>query len=216
MEETYSISLQTIIDEFSLSTVYLPAPADTIMITSNEVDRPGLALAGFFDLIKKSCGKHEAAAEQEVAQLANAGGGGEQCVDSVFDEAYGDTVNRAETECSQQCGQLGKIHLHEVGDQEWNGKFHQHQDNCDRAEHGGDGQLVGFVSCGHKNTLLCKLTEELPSPEDPCKRVTCAFSSRSSSIQTVTVGTGIAPVQRTCARGLRKNPSPPVGTCTPP
>ena len=52
MEETYSISLKTIIDEFSLTTVYLPAPAENIMITNNEVDRPGLALAGFFEIFE--------------------------------------------------------------------------------------------------------------------------------------------------------------------
>ena len=54
MEETYSISLQTIIDEFSLTTVYLPAPADSIMITNNEVERPGLALAGFFEIFESA------------------------------------------------------------------------------------------------------------------------------------------------------------------
>ena len=49
MKEQYSISLKVLIDEFSLKTVYLPAPAETLQIDSNEVDRPGLALAGFFE-----------------------------------------------------------------------------------------------------------------------------------------------------------------------
>ncbi len=52
MEETYSISLQKLIDEFALTTVYLPAPAESIRITNNEVDRPGLALAGFFEIFE--------------------------------------------------------------------------------------------------------------------------------------------------------------------
>ena len=54
MEDSYSISLNKLIDEFSLTTLYLPAPADTIMISSNEVDRPGLALAGFFEIFEPS------------------------------------------------------------------------------------------------------------------------------------------------------------------
>jgi HPr kinase/phosphorylase len=53
MKEQYSISLKTIIDEFSLKTIYLPTPAENIMITSNEVDRPGLALGGYFDRFEK-------------------------------------------------------------------------------------------------------------------------------------------------------------------
>lgn len=54
MEELYSISLKKLVDEFALTTIYLPAPAENIMITSNEVDRPGLALAGFFDIFRPS------------------------------------------------------------------------------------------------------------------------------------------------------------------
>ncbi len=49
MKEQYKISLAVLIDEFSLKKVYLPAPAETLMIVSNEVDRPGLALTGFFE-----------------------------------------------------------------------------------------------------------------------------------------------------------------------
>lgn len=52
MEGKYSIPLKKLVDEFGLSEIYLPAPAETIMITSNEVDRPGLALAGFFDIFE--------------------------------------------------------------------------------------------------------------------------------------------------------------------
>lgn len=48
MESEYSIPLKTIIDEFQLETVYLPCPAEEILITNTEVNRPGLALAGFF------------------------------------------------------------------------------------------------------------------------------------------------------------------------
>ena len=54
MEEVYSIPLEKIVKEFSLNVVYLPSPADTILITNSAVDRPGLALAGFFEIFEPS------------------------------------------------------------------------------------------------------------------------------------------------------------------
>ena len=54
MTEKYSISLGALIKEFALKTVFLPAAEDTIKIISNEVDRPGLALAGFFEKFEHS------------------------------------------------------------------------------------------------------------------------------------------------------------------
>ncbi len=48
MENEYSISLEQLITEFQLEVVYLPADAKTIMISNAEINRPGLALAGFF------------------------------------------------------------------------------------------------------------------------------------------------------------------------
>lgn len=49
MKETYSIPLSALIDEFSLHPVFLPDDAEKIMISNTEVNRPGLALAGFFE-----------------------------------------------------------------------------------------------------------------------------------------------------------------------
>ena len=54
MESEYSISLQKIIEEFQLETLYLPKDAEEIMITNAEVNRPGLALAGFFGNFESS------------------------------------------------------------------------------------------------------------------------------------------------------------------
>lgn len=48
MESEYSISLQNIITEFQLEAIYLPRPAEEILIKNTEVNRPGLALSGFF------------------------------------------------------------------------------------------------------------------------------------------------------------------------
>ncbi len=50
MPAKYKISLKKIIDEFHLEELYLPDTAEKIMITSPEVDRPGLALTGFYDI----------------------------------------------------------------------------------------------------------------------------------------------------------------------
>ncbi len=52
MHETYSISLAALIEEFSLCPVHLPEEAEKIMITNTEVNRPGLALAGFFEIFE--------------------------------------------------------------------------------------------------------------------------------------------------------------------
>ena len=50
MEEVaLRVTLKKIIDEFSLETVYLPAAPEEIGIMSTEINRPGLALTGFFE-----------------------------------------------------------------------------------------------------------------------------------------------------------------------
>ena len=49
LEEIYSIKLSKIIKEMQLTQVYLPENADNIEVTSPDVERPGLALTGFFE-----------------------------------------------------------------------------------------------------------------------------------------------------------------------
>lgn len=49
MQEIYSISLATLMNELSLVSLYLPDEAENIIISNTQVDRPGLALAGFLD-----------------------------------------------------------------------------------------------------------------------------------------------------------------------
>ena len=48
--EKYSISLEQIIKEFSLEAIYLPTAASEILISSPEINRPGLPLCGFLEL----------------------------------------------------------------------------------------------------------------------------------------------------------------------
>lgn len=49
MAASYSVSLQKIIDVHELETVYLPKSANDILITTNEVNRPGIVLTGYVD-----------------------------------------------------------------------------------------------------------------------------------------------------------------------
>ncbi len=52
MNSGYSIPLKKLIDEFSLEEITLPTR--NVLITNPEVNRPGLALAGFFELFEPS------------------------------------------------------------------------------------------------------------------------------------------------------------------
>ena len=50
MNEIYSIPLSRIVEDFHLEIVVKPDNFDEIQITSPEVNRPGLALAGFYQV----------------------------------------------------------------------------------------------------------------------------------------------------------------------
>ena len=49
MKGNFSVSLAQIIKDFSLESVYVGTDPESIMITSPEINRPGLQLAGFYD-----------------------------------------------------------------------------------------------------------------------------------------------------------------------
>lgn len=49
MSANYSVPLKSIIDEFSLETVYMPSDPAELMVCSADVNRPGLQLSGFYD-----------------------------------------------------------------------------------------------------------------------------------------------------------------------
>lgn len=53
MHTNYTIALSRIISEFSLETIYLPENYEEIMISSTEVNRPGLQMAGYFEYFDK-------------------------------------------------------------------------------------------------------------------------------------------------------------------
>lgn len=54
MEQTYSIKLSKLIKDIELREIYLPDNADSIELTSPDVERPGLALAGFFEKYERT------------------------------------------------------------------------------------------------------------------------------------------------------------------
>lgn len=49
MSQSYSVSLEKIIDNHNLDVVYLPKPASEILITTAEINRPGIVLTGYTD-----------------------------------------------------------------------------------------------------------------------------------------------------------------------
>ena len=54
MATDFKVSLDKIIKELSLETVYMPVEADSVFITSADIDRPGLELIGYLDFFDKN------------------------------------------------------------------------------------------------------------------------------------------------------------------
>ena len=69
MEQSYSIKLNKLITDIELAEVYLPENSDGIEITSPEVERPGLALTGFFEKYERT--RIQIFGRAEVAYLEN-------------------------------------------------------------------------------------------------------------------------------------------------
>lgn len=69
MEQSYSIKLNKLITDIELAEVYLPEISDGIEITSPEVERPGLALTGFFEKYERT--RIQIFGRAEVAYLEN-------------------------------------------------------------------------------------------------------------------------------------------------
>ena len=54
MAVEYSVSLEKIMKDLSLVPLYMPAEPSKIMITNNNISRPGLQLTGYFDFFDKT------------------------------------------------------------------------------------------------------------------------------------------------------------------
>lgn len=74
MSITYSVSLEKLISEFNLVPIYIPCESKDILITSADVNRPGLQLNGFFDFFDRS--RVQIVGKSEVAYLKQLGEAG--------------------------------------------------------------------------------------------------------------------------------------------
>lgn len=54
MNTDFSVSLSKIVDELSLRVYYTPKPIEEIMISSTDINRPGLELTGYFEFFDKN------------------------------------------------------------------------------------------------------------------------------------------------------------------
>ena len=54
MQKTYTVTLDKIIGDSGLKEVYLPKPAEEILVSSTDVNRPGLPLAGYMEYFDDS------------------------------------------------------------------------------------------------------------------------------------------------------------------
>lgn len=63
MAETYKISLKQFVDELGMEVVYTPCDTSEIFVTNNDINRPALQLAGFFEYFNteklQMCGNTE-------------------------------------------------------------------------------------------------------------------------------------------------------------
>ena len=57
MANTYTVTLQDIIKETSLQAEYLPKKPEEILISSNDLNRPGLQLASYYDYFTATVSK---------------------------------------------------------------------------------------------------------------------------------------------------------------
>ncbi len=83
MKCDYKVSLAKIIKDFSLETVYLPDNPEQILVSSSEVNRPGLQLAGYYEFFDSEriqiIGKSEDSYLEELSKDEL-----EKCLDKFF------------------------------------------------------------------------------------------------------------------------------------
>ena len=134
--------------------------------TGNGTQNGGLAaLVALVDKARHS-GEHRA--QHKVAQLTHTGGGGalDDDVQQVLHKADDHAVHRAQCKGTQQGGQVGEVHLDKGRDEHRQRELDEHQDKGDRAEHGGNGQIVGGIlfhgSCPPRGVLPVQICSESP------------------------------------------------------
>ena len=104
-------------------------------------------LAALVVLVEVTGQSREHRTQHEVAQLTHQRGRGalDDHMEQVLHKADDHTVHRAKGKGTQQSGQVGEVHLDEGRDEHRERELDEHQDKGHRAEHGGDGQVVGRI-----------------------------------------------------------------------
>lgn len=94
MHTNFSVSLDKILNEFSLEVIYLPDSADKILISSADVNRPGLQLAGFFEFFDSS--RLQILGKTEMEYLTRAEEDGKDALDAfIAQKPAGIMITRA-------------------------------------------------------------------------------------------------------------------------
>ena len=104
-------------------------------------------LAALVVLVNITGHGREDGTQDKVGELTHTGRGGalDDDVEQVLHKADDHTIHRAQGKRAQQGGQVREVHLDKCRNQHRDGKLDEHEDECHRAEHGGNGQVVGRV-----------------------------------------------------------------------
>ena len=70
-QNNFTVTLQQIIDELKLEQLYMPRPAEEVLISENEVNRPGLQLMNFYEYFNPE--RIQILGKTEFAYLASIG-----------------------------------------------------------------------------------------------------------------------------------------------
>ena len=163
-------------------------------------------------LVDKARHSGEHRAQHKVAQLAHAGGRGalDDDVQQVLHKADDHAVHRAQCKGTQQGGQVGEVHLDERRDEHRQRELDEHQDKGDRAEHGGNGQVVGGIlfhgscpprGCMPRSNLFGKPFSRWIEPERQTKKRPAAIKTatgRTDAICLPFLASGLYRWSRSC------------------
>ena len=109
MTNKFTVSLQKIIDEFKLDELYLPKAAEEIMISENEVSRPGLQLMNFYEYFNPE--RIQVLGKMEFAYLSSIGEDQRtDIIDKLFSHKIPVLIITRELECFPEVVVLAEKH----------------------------------------------------------------------------------------------------------
>ncbi|MDO5558255.1 MAG: HPr(Ser) kinase/phosphatase [Oscillospiraceae bacterium] len=105
----FTVSLQKIIDEFKLEVLYLPKDANEIMISENEINRPGLQLMYFYEYFNPE--RIQVLGKMEFAYLSSIEPSErEKIFDKLFSHKIPALIITRELECFEEVTVLAEKH----------------------------------------------------------------------------------------------------------